>query len=246
MGVFVVNFEDLGEGADEAHLVFNALYEKTNPKQTHRFGYEYECLNERFYLYDTIKFNEVARVLFVSFGGVDQNNITCRVLKLVPEIFSNTSLKKIIVVIGPSYAHKEDLHNIMENLKHCKDRIEIHENVKNMPKLMSKSDIAITSNGRTVYELTAMGIPTISISQNDRETLHLFTRYHKGIKYLGIACNVKDWEILNTIKEIANNQDVRKKMYEEQIKASKIIRKGINKIVNEIVSEYWGWRDDNS
>ena len=240
---FVVNFEDLGDGADEAYLVFNALYEMTNPKPNRRFGYEYVCLNERFYLCDSIMFNNAPKVMFVSFGGVDQNNLTCKTLKLVPKIIDSAPIEKIIVVIGPAYAHKDELNSLINNLKDY--NIELYENVKNMPKLMGKSDLAITSNGRTVYELTSIGIPTISIAQNDRETLHLFSRYHKGIRYLGIACNVDDDKLLNTIEEIANNDDIRKKMYDEQIKASKVIKNGVDKIVNEILSEYREWKYEN-
>ncbi|MFA4646581.1 glycosyltransferase [Pyrococcus kukulkanii] len=244
LGVFVVNFEDLGEGADEAHLVFNALYEKTNPNPNHRFGYEYECLNEKFYLYSPIEFRDPPKTLFISFGGVDQNNLTCKVLQLVPEIFSETSIERVITVIGPGYSHKAELITLLNRLNTWKEHIEVHQNVKNMPRLMRRADIAITSNGRTIYELTAMGIPTISIAQNDRETLHLFARYHRGIKYLGIACTVNQEDILNTIKEIANDSYLRKRMYLAQIEASKVIRQGINRVINEILSEYWRWKNE--
>ena len=241
LGCFVVNFEDLGEGADEAHLVFNALYEKTNPKPTHKFGYEYECLNEKFYLYPPIEFRENPETLFICFGGVDQNNLTCRVLSTVPDLIKETTIDKIIVVVGPGYRYKEELDRIIANLE---EDIKVYQNVRNMPKLMKEADIAITSNGRTIYELTAMGIPTISIAQNDRETLHLFARYHPGIRYLGIACTVSDRDILEAIKEIANNHNLRKKMYLAQIKASKIIRQGIERVINEIMASYWRWRNE--
>lgn len=244
LGVFVVNFEDLGEGADEAHLVFNALYEKTNPKPNHRFGYEYECLNEKFYLYSPIEFRDPPKTFFVSFGGVDQNNLTCGVLQLIPKILSETPIEKVIIVIGPGYLHKGALTTLLNKLKDWEDCIEIYQNVKNMPKLMKRTDIAITSNGRTIYELTAMGIPTISIAQNDREALHLFARYHKGIKYLGIACTVSKEEILNAIREITNNPYLRQRMYLAQIKASKVIRQGVYKVINEILSEYWRWKNE--
>ena len=246
LGVFIANFEDLGEGADEAHLVFNALYEKTDPKPHHRFGYKYECLNEKFYLYTTIEFREPPETLFVSFGGIDQNNLTRRVLELVPKIVEETPIKKVITVIGPGYSHKKALATLLNKLKEWKNHIEVYQNVKNMPGLMKRADIAITSNGRTIYELSAMGIPTISIAQNDRETFHLFARYHKGIKYLGIACTVCNEEILNAIKMIANNSFLRKKMYLSQIEASQIIKQGVNKVINEISSEYWGWKNERN
>lgn len=244
LGCFVVNFEDLGEGADEAHLVFNALYEKTNPKPTHKFGYEYECLNEKFYLYPPIKFKEYSETLFVCFGGVDQNNLTCKVLNIVLDLIKETTIRNIIVVIGPGYNYREELNKVVASLDKHNIKIKLYQNVSNMPKLMRDADIAITSNGRTIYELTAMGIPTISIAQNDRETLHLFARYHLGIKYLGIAYTISDKDILDAIKEIANNHNLRKKMYLSQIKASKVIRQGIERVINEIIAAYWRWKNE--
>jgi len=246
LGVFVVNFEDLGDGADKAHIVFNALYEKTNPSPNHRFGHMYECLNEKFYLYPPIEFRDPPRTLFISFGGVDQNNLTAKVLQLAPSLLKETPLERILVVIGPGYKHTQQLKSIWGNLGELKDSVEIHFKVKNMPRLMKEADIAITSNGRTIYELTAMGIPTISISQNDRETLHLFARYHRGIEYLGIACTVGENDIMTAIKEIALNKEKRRVMYEAQIEAGKTIRKGARRVIDEIFSEYWRWKDETN
>ena len=54
-----------------------------------------------------------------------------------------------------------------------KSRIHVIYNSPNMALIMKEADIGITSNGRTVYEMAAMGIPTLSISQND-ERLYTF------------------------------------------------------------------------
>lgn len=237
-GCFVVNFEDLDEGSSFAHLVFNALYEKTNPQSNHRFGYEYECLNEQFFLYEPVEFTDSPRVLFVTFGGVDQNNLTSRVLKVAPRLLEESTLEKIIVVLGAGYSHELEIPPELESL------VEVHRKVKNMPELMSQADIAVTSNGRTIYELASMAIPTVSIAQNDRETLHLFARYNKGIEYLGISCTVQDDDLVRSITDLASNTELRRKMYKELRKASIIIRKGLTRIINEITSEYWKWKHD--
>lgn len=237
-GCFVVNFEDLDEGSSHAHLVFNALYEKTNPQSNHRFGYEYECLKEQFFLYQPVKFKDSPQVLFVTFGGVDQNNLTSRILNIAPRLLEESALEKIIVVLGGEYSHELEKPPDLESI------VEVHRKVENMPELMSQADIAVTSNGRTIYELASMAIPTISIAQNDRETLHLFARYHKGINYLGISCTVQDDELASSIIQIANNTDQRRKMHDELSEASVVIRKGLTRIINEITSEYWKWKYD--
>ena len=51
---------------------------------------------------------------------------------------------------------------------------------------MEKTQIAITSNGRTVYELADMNIPSIIISHHEREATHSFATLEKGFLNLGI------------------------------------------------------------
>lgn len=240
-GFFVINFEDLGNGAENAHLVFNALYEKTNPNPNHRYGYEYECLNEKFFFYSPVDFKKDPKVLFVTFGGVDQNNITSKVLESSQMIFNETTIEKIIIVVGGGYAHQLNLDELSHDVL---SKISIHRKVDNMPELMKEADLAITSNGRTIYELTAMSIPTISIAQNDRETLHLFARYNPGIKYLGISCNISTGCISNSIIEISNNYAVRTRMYDKQLESASVIKKGLTKIIDEIFSNYWKWKHE--
>lgn len=216
------------------------MYENTTPNSNHRFGYRYECLNEKFFLYPPIKFKDTPEILLVTFGGVDQNNLTKKILKSAKNILEETSLEKIIAVIGGGYTHQSDL----EELINQNSQIELYRKVDNMPELMSKADIAITSNGRTIYELTAMGIPTISIAQNDRETLHLFARYNHGINYLGIACTVSDDDIIDSIKDVLNGDGLRRKMYNKQIEFSNTIRNGLTNIIDEITSNYWKWKHE--
>lgn len=240
-GLFVVNFEDLGRGADEAHLVFNALYEQSHPKPTHRFGHEYECLSDRFLLYHPIEFRQPPRTLLLTFGGVDQNDLTRTILELTPRILKATPLERVIAIVGPGYAHATALQKTEKTLEGYD--VEVHPSVENMPALMRRGDLAVTSNGRTVYELAAMGIPTISIAQNDRETTHLFSRDAGGVRYLGAAPAVSSRTILEAITDIAVNEKVRHAMSKAQLEEAGVLRGGTTRTVNEILTGYWRWRD---
>jgi spore coat polysaccharide biosynthesis predicted glycosyltransferase SpsG len=120
-----------------------------------------------------------------------------------------------------------------------KGHIEVYEHVDNMALLLRKADIAITSNGRTIYELAALGIPTVSIAQNDRETLHLFARYSKGIDYLGIAGNVSEVRIWESLKGISQDENLRLKMREALLSCK--LRDGLDRVKGEILTESWRW-----
>ncbi len=244
---FIINFEDLGTGSKEAHLVFNALYELSNPPAHHRYGHKYECLNRRFLIHEPIKFNEQAENLLVTFGGVDQNNLTLKVVEVLPALLNNTSLKKVNIVLGPAYQSLDLLNRKIDTFpQEIKSKVYVIYNSPNMALIMKEADIGITSNGRTVYEMSAMGVPTLSISQNDRETLHLFSRYHKGIEYLGVAPNVTPEKIYKNIMELVNDSEKRRSMYDAQIKSN--VRQGLERVNYEILYEYKRWkyeRDNN-
>ncbi len=102
---FVVNFEDLGDGAEEAHIVINALYENSYPAKNHYYGYRYECLRDEFYIFPQKKPKPEVNTLLVTFGGTDPNDLTRRTL----QAFQQLSLKDIMVrvILGKGYRPKE-------------------------------------------------------------------------------------------------------------------------------------------
>lgn len=98
-----------------------------------------------------------------------------------------------IVVLGRA---KYNVECLMEYNKY--DNIEVLYDVSNMPELMSSCDIGITSRGRTGYELAMLGIPSISMAQNQREEKHGFVCNENGFTYIGL--NPTDEIIESTIK----------------------------------------------
>lgn len=239
IGFFVINFEDLGPGSKLAHLVFNALYELSTPPNNHKFGPDYVCLREEFLLTDPAPFRKPAKILLITFGGVDEHNLTCKVLKALPDISTATQLEKVLVVLGPGYSHVKELEQLLATFPpKLKELVEIHSKVSNMAKLLKRADVAVTSNGRTVYELAAMRVPAVIIAQNDRETLHLFSRYSQGFRYLGQAPHVSTQAIAEAITEIFLNGDLRGNMRAALLDID--IRSGLKRVRKEILNAYWG------
>lgn len=78
------------------------------------------------------------------------------------------------------------------------ENIEVLYDVSNMPELMSSCDVAVTSRGRTGYELAILGIPAIAMAQNQREEKHGFVCNENGFTYIGL--NPTDEIIEGTLK----------------------------------------------
>jgi len=238
--IFVVNFEDLGEGSKYADLVINELYEKFNPPSNHLYGHKYAVVRNEILLRQPNSFSERVRTILVTFGGSDPSNLTYRTLTALKKL---TNGIKIRVVIGPAYERKEEIYEFISRNMPGRNSVQVLENVVDMGSVMEDVDLAITSNGRTVYELAAMRIPTVSIAQNDRETLHLFARYSRGVKYLGVACNVSEDEIRETVKRLIHNYEERKKMFDSLPWGE--IREGIFNVISSIEERYRRWKYEN-
>lgn len=175
----IVNFEDEGEGAYKADLVFNALFNKQSNVPQIKNGEKYYIAPKKFMIYNPIKINRKVKNIFISFGGADPQNYTDRLLKIInKEKYKNI---RFHVVIGKA---KRNVKELMEYNKY--GNISVFYDIKNMPEIMSKCDVAIASRGRTGYELALLGIPSIAIAQNQNEEKHDFMSRENGFNYLGL------------------------------------------------------------
>ncbi len=181
-GVTIVNFEDDGEGADFADLVVNALYESgwSGSVRGNMFcGEQYYIAPKQFLFYDSLAVRENVSSVFICFGGSDPQSYTEQLLDIVTS--DEYSSLSFTVVLGRA---KRNAQEIIERFKQ-RSNIKVYYDVSNMPALMLMNDIAITSRGRTAFELALLGIPTISMAQNEREMMHGFVSVKNGFEFLG-------------------------------------------------------------
>ncbi len=103
--------------------------------------------------------------LLVNMGGVDNGNLTEKVLKYITEckIFRNT---KIVVVMGSTAPYLARVKNIVKSIS---GQIELLIDVNNMAELMAYSDIAIGAPGSTTWERCCLGLPSILIVQAENQ-----------------------------------------------------------------------------
>lgn len=174
----IINFEDDGEGVIKADLVFNALYENSELKQV-RAGEKYYISGKTFMFYNPIKIKDSVKNVFISFGGADPQNYSDRLLKIITK--EEYREYNFTVVLGRA---KYNVNELLEYNKYS--NIEVLYDVSNMPELMSKCDVGITSRGRTGYELAILGVPSIAMAQNKREEKHGFVCNENGFDYIGL------------------------------------------------------------
>ncbi len=199
-GVKVVNFEDMGQGAFAADLVINAIYppDVTLPKHF-LCGYEYFCLRDEFLEVKKGRFRDVPKNLLITFGGTDPKDFTLHVLRAVEEICKNYQMK-IWIVTGPGYLHHEGLLNYLSKMAYR--NFEYVHKTGVISAIMEKADLAISSAGRTVYELAHMRVPAIILSQNEREHTHYFARPEYGFEYIGHMETFDPQSVVEALKKL--------------------------------------------
>lgn len=225
----VVTIEDLGSGIEVADAVINALYKPINAKHVYS-GYKYVCLRDEFQAEQPAKFSKKVKNILVMFGGTDPANLNKMLYNSILKFSDKYKDIKFNFITGIGYdAEKNGV--ITQKDKN----IYVYPNVPRVTKYMKHADLAITSQGRTIFELAAMGVPSIVLSQNKREQTHLFARLEHGFLNLGIGKEVEQNLIENTLDWLINTQAIRKNMYDLMI--SYQLKEGLQRVKNIIVGE---------
>ena len=184
-GMRVVTFEDRGAGLEHADLVFNALYPaaESAPERGIFFGPSVYCLREEFRTAPRREFRARPERVLVTFGGTDPGDLTLKVLDAI----ADQRAVAITVVSGFGYGDIERLQARVSALREAGADVELLRDVKLMSDPMGTADLAFTSAGRTLYELAAMGVPSIVLAQNDIELKHTFASPENGFLFLGLG-----------------------------------------------------------
>jgi len=229
LGIRVVNFEDLGTGAKYADAVINDLYEKRNDYKNHYWGSDYYCIRDEFLLAKPSKFRESVQEILIIFGGTDPCNLTQRLFEIVKTIPYKDKIHYTFI-LGMGYKHTDELVLLAED---SDLNIQIVRDVKLMTEYMGRADIAVSSQGRTMLELASMAVPTILLSQNERERDHEFGYLKNGFINLGLGSEVEDRTIRETLIWLINSPQIRKQMKEQMLK--KDLKNGVKRVINIIL-----------
>src|SRR5690606_7828261 len=225
----VINFEDLGEGAKKADLVINAIYPEKNVLKNHHFGHKYFILRDEFIYSNQKIINKEVRNILITFGGVDPNNYTEKVLKTIYDYCQDKNIS-ITIITGFGYDKFETL-KAFQNIK-------IEKNVSNISSYMLQADVIFTSAGRTVFEIASIGTPAIVLAQNERELTHFFASSEYGFLNLGLGYNVDNNDLYNNFVDLIESYDNRLYMGELMKRRNlKESRKAVIKLIQDLINE---------
>jgi UDP-2,4-diacetamido-2,4,6-trideoxy-beta-L-altropyranose hydrolase len=147
--------------------------------------------------------------LLTSFGGADGTNQTKRVIVALAAM--KAAPPHVIVVVGALYADIDGLGVFLS--KETQLSTELHINTPQMPELMAKSDLAITSGGLTIWELACAGIPNVVISTSEHERQTGLLIDQRGLCcYLGHHDQISQEQIAHALAALLGDQERRREM----------------------------------
>ena len=208
----IVTFEDLGSGAEQADLLVADLYENPRvPAERQLTGVQNSVLAPSFEsLPRKIKFRETVEDVLLLFGGTDPSNLAIKALESLQTI----DFKGRVTLVRGLGA------SLVDPTKFSGLDLQILSNVKNMPALMVKADLAISSAGRTITELSCIGVPTLCLAQNAKELTHTHTTVNNGVIMMGLGSLVSAETLGAHIKKLCQDTDLRRTLHERALSAT--------------------------
>ena len=230
MGFFVINFEDIGEGSEDADVVFDVLYEHDGGFGNIFIGYKYYLLRDEFYFQPKKVVNPEVDNVLIAYGGEDSNNLTERTLEAV---LDSGYAGRIDVILPFNYSKKEEIVQKYE----MKNNIQIYHRVKNISDFMLRADIVFSSAGRKMYEICSVGTPCICICQNAGEQTHEFGSSENGFINMGLAETLSNEDIKRQFDLLWQDFELRQKM--SNIMKSIDLKHGFENIWSVVEQKYW-------
>lgn len=219
----VVTIEDLGTGVKAADAAINALYDDMHLEGKVYSGSDYVCLRDEFLIEQPKKFSSKVNNVLIMFGGTDPSNLNRMVYESLLEGYKKYPDVTFYFITGIGYDNEKN--GIVTDEE---KGVFVFPNVPRVTKFMKEADLAITSQGRATFELAAMGIPAIVLSQNEREKTHRFATMEHGFVNLGLGKESNAQLIVNTLDWLIHTPAVRRNMHELMLKCP--LRKGLAKV----------------
>ena len=147
----------------------------------------------------------IKKILLLS-GGTD----SYRIIERMVEAFKENEEITLVTVCGRFY---EGYEKLIENYKEYTN-LEFYRNVSNLEDYIQDADLAVSAGGTTLYELCAMGTPTISYSFADNQ-LYNVKRFAQD-ELIDYAGDVRCDDIFTKVVELYHQYDGKRELREQR------------------------------
>ncbi len=238
-----IYMDDLGEHLYPADMLINyniyareLSYEENYQKKVMKvpkliLGCEYVPLRSEFQNMEG-KIRRYVKDVLITSGGSDPCNAAGKILETVVRQGMKYKGIQFHIVSGTYNTNFESLRDMEKE----NGNFHVYQNVKDMAALMKKCDVAIAACGSTMYELSAMGIPTVCyfFADNQKKVAEAF-----GRTLAGNAGNIEENSEM-VLSEILKYLDAYMESYELRVEKSDAMMQmldgdGASRIAEELI-----------
>jgi len=152
---------------------------------TYLLGRRYALLRKPFWETGTKKIGDEVKSIMVTTGGCDPANVIPKIMGCLRDKYP---LIKKNIIIGNSFGNIDAIKRQADKVT----KLIYFPDAAGMKKQMTRSDIAISAGGQTLYEFARMGVPTIAFCQSENQRLGLEAWRNEGfIEYAGGINNLE-------------------------------------------------------
>lgn len=202
----------------------NFSYGSKSKNEGFYLGLSYLPLKKEYSVKQRKEIKECAKDILLLSGGSDPCHMIDRILTVLQQ-----EEITITVICGSLFT---DFYGLCEKYKEKKTKAVLHfyQNVNNLKDYMEKADLAISAGGITLYELAAMGVPTITYSFADNQLYNVKQFQKDGLmEYAGDGRKDKIEEEIGKLVQYYRYH--RKEREERSLKMQKLVDgKGAGKI----------------
>lgn len=227
-GYYIINFEDFGSGSDFADVVFDSLYEHESDEKFF-VGKDYYILKDEFYLHQPKIVTKDVKNVLIDFAPNDTNNLSQKVLE---GVLATGFSGRINVILGSGHENAEELISKYELMPN----VQFYTTVESISDFMISADVAFTSGGRIMYQLCSLGIPSIVVCKDERETKALFGSFEDGFINMGQGSYLSSEDIANQFVQVVENFELRQEMNQKMLAVD--LKHGFDDIWGVVKSEY--------
>lgn len=125
-------------------------------------GKKYTLLRKAFWSKNLKKINKNVKKILITFGGSDPDGMTIITLQVLCKEYPGINK---IVAVGEAFAQKGKILKMGDK----NTRFVLGADADKMKELFMEADLLISSAGQTLFEASAVGVPTIAISIVDNQ-----------------------------------------------------------------------------
>lgn len=213
--LFVACIDDLAQYPFPCQLVVNSRiqaaqlpYRSSSGDTRFLLGSDYALLSPEFWNRPDRKPSNAVQTVLLTLGGSDPHNLTPQLIRGLDELPVAFDLT---CIVGPFFKNRAELENAA---KSSRRKVVFAELTNSLREVMREADLAVSAGGQTLFELAAVGTPTIAIQVADNQAGNLQDFTEKGIIYF--AGQFSDPDLIKEVREavslLANSSQTRLKM----------------------------------